>query len=139
MAARLLDVDVLAGLAGEDGERRVPVVWRGDGDRVHVLVVEDLAEVLDALRRLLGLVLLLGDGVEGALKAPVVHVTQVGDLDLGQAEAGLDVVEAAAQPDHADHQPLAGGVGGAEQGRAGSQAGGERRSPAEEAAAVDRT
>ena len=46
VAARLLDVDVLAGLAGPDGHQRVPVVGRGDRDGVEVLVVEHAADVL---------------------------------------------------------------------------------------------
>ena len=51
VAARLLDVDVLAGLAGPDGHQRVPVVRRGDRDGVDVLVVERLADVLHGLGR----------------------------------------------------------------------------------------
>ena len=50
VAARLLDVDVLAGLAGPDGHQGVPVVGRGDGDGVEVLVFEGLADVLDRPR-----------------------------------------------------------------------------------------
>src|SRR5262249_31468710 len=50
MGHRLLDVRVLAGLAGPDTDERVPVVRGGDGDRVQLLVVEGLADVGDALR-----------------------------------------------------------------------------------------
>ena len=46
VAARLLDVDMLAGLKSGDGHGRVPVVGRGDGDRIDVLGGEELAEVL---------------------------------------------------------------------------------------------
>ena len=42
---RLLDVDVLARLAGPDGGQGVPMVGRGDDDGVDVLVVEQLADV----------------------------------------------------------------------------------------------
>ena len=49
VAARLLHVDVLAGLAGPDRQQRVPVVAGGDGDRVEVLVFQGLADVLEAL------------------------------------------------------------------------------------------
>src|SRR5262249_19430986 len=42
---RLLYVDVLARLAGQDRGNGVPVVRRGDDHRVHVLAVEHLAEV----------------------------------------------------------------------------------------------
>ena len=57
VAARLLDVDVLAGLAGPDGDQRVPVVAGGDGDGVEVLVFQGLADVLDALGRVAALLL----------------------------------------------------------------------------------
>ena len=51
---RLLDVDVLARGAGQHRHQGVPVVGRRDDDRVHVAVVEQLAEVAvapDAARR----------------------------------------------------------------------------------------
>src|SRR5207253_10587248 len=44
VAGRLLDVDVLAGLAGPDRHEGVPVVGRRDGDGVKVLVVERLPD-----------------------------------------------------------------------------------------------
>ena len=50
VADRLLDVNILARLAGPDGRERVPVVGRGDRDGVDLGVVEDPAEVLDVLR-----------------------------------------------------------------------------------------
>ena len=42
---RLLDVDVLAGVAGVDAHDRVPVLGRGDHDRVDVAVLEQPAVV----------------------------------------------------------------------------------------------
>ena len=45
VAAGLFDVDVLAGAEAIDGERRVPMVGRRDGDGVDVLGGEHLAEV----------------------------------------------------------------------------------------------
>ena len=44
-AEGFLDVDVLAGGAGEHGHQPVPMVGRGDDDGVDVFVVEHLAEV----------------------------------------------------------------------------------------------
>ena len=49
---RLLDVDVLARLAGPDDDQRMPVVRRGDGDGVDVLVFEQLADIGVGLHRL---------------------------------------------------------------------------------------
>ena len=51
MAARFLDVNVLASLAAEDGGRRVPKIRRGDGDGVEVRIVEHVAQVGDAAAR----------------------------------------------------------------------------------------
>ncbi len=42
---RLLDVDVLAGIQRVDGDAGVPVVGRGDQDRVDLLQLEQLAVV----------------------------------------------------------------------------------------------
>ena len=44
----LLDIYVLACLAGGDHLDRVPVVGRGDHDSVDILAIEDRAEILDA-------------------------------------------------------------------------------------------
>ena len=40
VAARFLDVNMLAGLAAEDGGWGVPEVWRGDGDGVKMWILE---------------------------------------------------------------------------------------------------
>jgi hypothetical protein len=48
---RLLDVHVLARLAGPNGRQGVPVVGHGDQDAVDVLVVEHAAEVRFGLGR----------------------------------------------------------------------------------------
>ena len=78
VAARLLDVDVLARLAAPDGDQRVPVVRRGDRDRVEVLVVEGAADVLDRLGRAAAA---LGDRLDVLRVRRGVGVDQVGDLD----------------------------------------------------------
>ena len=63
----LLDVDVLARLAGAEGDRGVPVVRRGDEHRVDRLVVQQVPEVLDDAGRLpLGLLDLAGGGLPAA-------------------------------------------------------------------------
>jgi hypothetical protein len=74
---RLLDVDVLAGLAGEHGHQRVPVIGGADDDGVDALVVEDAPEV-GMLRG--------GRGHFGGLRqVGRVDVADRGDLDVGQA------------------------------------------------------
>ena len=82
---RLLDVNVLAGLAGPDGTEGVPVVGGGDHDRGHGRVFEHSADVLLGLRLLLA-------GVAGGLHRRrddvLVRVDDVRDLDvveLGEA------------------------------------------------------
>jgi hypothetical protein len=42
---RLLDINVFARLTRPDGSQRVPVVGRGHDHRVHVLVVEQAADI----------------------------------------------------------------------------------------------
>src|SRR5262249_5062131 len=85
---RLLDVDVLARLAGPDSDERVPVVRRGDRDGVEVLVLERLADVFDALR---GDAILLLDRLAPRFPKALVRVDQVGDLDAGELEVLSDM------------------------------------------------
>ena len=57
MAGWLLHINVLARLARPDRGQRVPVVWHRDGHRIHVFVIEQLADVrigLNAVAQLLG-------------------------------------------------------------------------------------
>src|SRR5262249_36468943 len=83
---RLLDVDVLAGLAGPDRRQRVPVVRRRDDERVNVLLFEDLADVLLGLRRPLLLVL---DDLDGGGQDAGIGIDDAGDLSaVKAAEAG---------------------------------------------------
>src|SRR5262249_25678081 len=49
VADRLLDVHVFAGLAGQDGDQRVPVVARRDRTGIQFFVFERSADVLDHL------------------------------------------------------------------------------------------
>src|SRR5207248_7879713 len=93
VAARLLDVDVLAGLAGPDGHQGVPVVRRGDRDRIDVLVLEHPADVLHGPGRLAAGGL---DALGGRAVGAGVGVDQVGDLDALEADVLVDVVPAAA-------------------------------------------
>src|SRR5208283_1123793 len=53
MSAWLLHIHILARLAGPDGLQSMPMVRGSDGDGVNGLVIEDLAHILKALRRLL--------------------------------------------------------------------------------------
>ena len=72
VAERLLDVDVLAGLAGPDRHQAMPVVGGGDGDDVHFLVVQDAADVLNAFGGVLELAFdeLPSSTVQALVKAP---------------------------------------------------------------------
>src|SRR5207245_9956542 len=92
VTARLLDVDVLARLAGPDGHQRVPVVRSGDRDGVEVLVLQGLADILDNLR----LFTPFGGGLEPAGVSARVRIDQVGDLDSVHACPFPDMSTAAA-------------------------------------------
>ena len=112
----LLDVDVLARLAGPDGGQGVPVVGRGDGHGVDGLVVEQLAEVAvgcDLFAPVL-------EGLELVVQDLLVHVAQGGDPDArDRAEPGDELAAASAhaagsldpaEPDHG-HADLGVGPG----------------------------
>jgi len=123
MAARLLHVDVFAGLAGPNGDQRMPVVGRGDRHRVEFLVVQGLADVLDALGRVAATGL---DRVGAGREQPTVGIDQVGDLDafhagkLAHVAASAAVDAGHAQPDRvvgAEHLPGTAGAGDGEGGR----------------------
>src|SRR5262249_42705391 len=87
-------------------------------------------EIFDALRHPRRLGRLLADDAEGTLNPPIVDVADVGDLDIGQSHASLDVVEAATQAHDADNELLAAFSG--VEGRGCSQAGSEGSALAEE-------
>ncbi len=124
VAAGFLDIDMLAGRAGQDGGGRVPVIGRGNGNGVHVGLIQDGAEVLHALgfplpaswrrrRRL--------------FHSAAVHVADVADLGVGQGEVTGDVGHAAGvAADDGDHDLLVGALGRAHRG--GAAQSGEARS-----------
>ena len=119
MAGGLLDVDVLAGVARQDGGRGVPVVGGGDDDRVDGLVVENFAQVLRLLRRI---ALHLVHVVVRLAHAALVHVAHPGHLHAGEIDERAEQVRPlAAGADDPQHDFLvrAGrpGPGGAGPGR----------------------
>ncbi len=87
----LLDVDVLAGGAGEDGHQRVPVVGRRDDHGVDVRAIEHAAEVVEARRRVAG-------GLHAIGHPLVRHLGDAGDLAIRLC---LEVQQVAA-PDEPD-------------------------------------
>ena len=60
-------IDVFAGLDGPDGCQRVPVIRRGDGDRIHVLALEQLADIGESLHRLIFVLEFLRFGIQDGL------------------------------------------------------------------------
>jgi hypothetical protein len=109
VAAGLLDIDMLAGGAGEDGGGRVPVIRRGNGNGVHVGIIQDAAKVLHSLWRAL---LLFGDGSYAFLDGPAVHVTDVANLGVRQSQIAGDMIHPAAiATDDGDHDLLVRALG----------------------------
>ena len=98
----LFDVHVLPRLTGEHGGNRMPVVGRGDQQRVDVVAVEHAAEV--AVRR--------DVWAEPRLRPLGLRQVNVADghnLDVGRlAEASSDKRPSPAAPDPADADPLVG-------------------------------
>ena len=109
VADRLFDVNVFAGLHGPDGGERVPVVGRGDGNRVDILVIDDFADVLFIPGS--GALLLLGDG-HGLVDDGRIRVADDRDETVVFAGEAFDVANAATvNADDCDAQRRAGFVG----------------------------
>src|SRR5690606_34634690 len=114
----LLDIDVLAGLAGPDGRQRMPMVRGGDGDGIDILVVEDGAHVLDDF----DLFAVSLFELSGALPANLqVGVDERGDFNVFERLQAPDVVlPAAIDAEHGNADGLIGAEGaGGRQSRSG--------------------
>jgi hypothetical protein len=100
MAARLLDVDVLARLARPDADQRVPVVGRGDRDRIDGFVFQQLPHI-----GVSGGPLLSGAGhfSETLVQDVLVHVAQRRDLHILHLRILADVRIALAPNTDAGH------------------------------------
>ena len=126
VAARLLHIDVLAGIAGEDRRRGMPVVRCGNADRVDGGVVEHPSEI-DHLTGAPARLLLDPFGRLGG--RPPVHVAHRADLTAGNGEEPLEVGLATVQPHHAHGHPVS--------RRLGPERGAERRGGGEPGDAAD--
>ena len=117
VGAGLLHVDMLAGLAGQDGGRSVPVIAGGDDYRIHLRVVQDVAEVRDPMSRA-GLL----DGLRHALGVRVADVGHPAALQGGEVLAESTPPAAAADDPHVEAI-----VGAQNSAHRGSQPDGSRR------------
>src|ERR1017187_204528 len=105
MAGRLLHVNVLACLASPDGRQRVPMVRHGNGHRVHVLVLQQLADVgigLNATAEFRGFV----------IEDVPVHVTKGHQADALHFTQGADVASALAPEANLSNSDIAVRAGG---------------------------
>ena len=94
---RLFEIDILARLHGPYRGEGVPVIRRGDGHHVNILVLQQLSDVRVTLDRLAGVGALLRFAVQNG----VVHVAQRHEADAGEFAKALDVILAAsAKADH---------------------------------------
>ncbi len=116
---RLLDVDVLARLAGGDHLDRVPVVGGGDHDGVDVLAIEQDSKILDAgdvafeLRNPGNPLAQTGESrvepIVGAGQVRLIDIAQGDDLGVGMSEEPSEELAAAvADADKAKPQPIVG-------------------------------
>ena len=98
----LFDVEILAGLAGIDGDWRVPVVRRGDDHRVDVVVPKHLAVIRIFLR--------IAAGEFGrSVPADIIDVAHGRNIDVRRFLYLADqVAAAAAGADHSDTWPVIG-------------------------------
>ena len=106
MAGGFLHVDVLAGLTGEDGSQGMPVVGRAHDDRIHALVVQHAAEVLDHFGPFTCDVF---DSLGSILEEPRVDIGQVGDLRVAAlGKTPGHAVSPPADSHESQHDPFAG-------------------------------
>jgi len=85
VAHRLLDVDVLAGLRAPDRHERVPMVRSGDGNGIHLGIVEGCADVGHALAGHLSALVDLLRSLHPLGQGPLLGIHHVGDLDIGKS------------------------------------------------------
>ena len=105
-AARLLAVDVLAGLRGQHRRGRMPTIARGDQHRVDVLAGEQFAEVAIELAVLVAVVFV--DQSLAGIAATRLHVGNGDAPYVAQTEHRRQVIGAAGtDSDHAEHNGLA--------------------------------
>ena len=81
VTGRLLAIDVLAGLTRPYSGQRVPMIGGGDGHRVHVFVLKELAQILVNVRFSAFELL---DDLRGALGLRLIHIA---DGDRSQTGA----------------------------------------------------
>ncbi len=94
MAGWLLHINILAGLARPNSGQRMPMVWEGQGDGIHVLGIEQRSHI----GVLLGVITLqLAYQRHRALPGALVYVTKSGDAGIGiERSVGFHVVGTAA-------------------------------------------
>ena len=98
VATRLLDVHVLARLAGQDRCRRVPMVGGCADQDIDLVIVQDATKILHALA--LRHVGFLHRG-QASVDSLLIRVANIADLHVGLAAKLTDQIAAAAQaPSH---------------------------------------
>ena len=123
VADGLFDVDILAGLAGPDGDQGVPVIGSGGGDGDDVFVLEEVADIFVA-DDFVALLFLVGDAL---FEDVLIGITEGGEADVLLFTEGGDVgLAAGVEADDGDADGLV-GADGAEVGgehKAGAGGGG---------------
>ena len=119
----LLDIHVLAGLAGPNSRQRVPLFGRGDDNALHLLVVQNRAEInhVPACRGLQ-----FGQFSHGRFSAGILDVAHVLDLDVRHLDHFADHVHPSPAGAHQGHDYPVGWRPG-ERGRGSERHGGERK------------
>jgi len=132
---RLLAIHVLSVRHRADGDERVPVVGRGDADRVDGRILRDLPEIVDRLA--VRVAIFLVDHLLRILAPGLVHVAHRNDLDavIGE-EAAHQSAALRAHPNKAHHDLVRGrrvrapDAGGKDERRGGRRCGGLEKTTA---------
>ena len=108
MTHRFFHVDVFAGLGAPDGHERVPMIRRGNGNGIEVLILERFAHVRHPFAGKLALGL-SSDVIQFPRQDLLVGIDEVGDFHVVLVEPAIDVTAAAAvDAGHRDAQAIVG-------------------------------
>src|SRR5882724_6987325 len=101
---RLFDIDIFTGFASVDGLRRMPMIRRGNDDRVHIFYLEQLSIIFELLW-------FAANFFGGKIKIRLVEIANRDDLGIGVFEESIEhLVASIAQANETKPDALVGSV-----------------------------
>src|SRR5581483_4802715 len=103
MAARFLDVNMFAGGTGQNRRGRMPVVARGDHQRIDCLIIKNATEVSNGSGELASH---LANGLRSLREAPLIYIANVGNRHVWLLCERLRESQTTAAVSHDSHHEL---------------------------------